>query len=136
MLVAVSGCGRSGETTKSKSGVDFDVVRAMGGWYDAYSVSHKNQPPKDEQAFRDYLNTRQTDLEKSGLTVDKMFVSPRSGEPLEWVYGKIGTVGPGSIAYIGYEKSPVDGKRLVIASRGINELVDDAQFHKLFPNAK
>jgi len=36
--------------------------------------------------------------------------------------------------FIAYEKTPVDGKRLVIATRGMFEEMDEARFRTVFPN--
>jgi hypothetical protein len=66
-----------------------------------------------------------------------MFASPRSGDSaFQWVYGKLPPKGRMGGNYFGYEKDPVDGKRLVIASRGMYEVMDDSKFNTVFSKAK
>jgi hypothetical protein len=131
MALSASGCGRKALS----SGVDFKKVRAMGDFYSAYVADHRGQPPKDEQAFREYLTSKQEALQKAGLNVDDMFKSPRGDGLLVWIFGKRPPVSSSGITYFAYEKAPVDGKRLVIGSRGGYEHLDEAQFRKAFPNA-
>ena len=136
VTAASLGCSKSA-ATKLSSGADYRVVRAMGSVYDGYLREHNGQPPKDEQAFRDYLQAKEEDLIKEGLSVDKMFISPRSGDStIQWVYGKSPLKGPAGMTYLGYEKDPVDGKRLVIGARGMYELMDDNKFQATFAKVK
>jgi hypothetical protein len=129
--LAPAGCGRGAKQAE----VDYTKVRAMGDFYSSYIAEHRGQPPKDEQAFRGYLATKEEQLNKAGLTVDEMFTSPRGSGPIVWVYGKKPPQSSSGTSYFGYEKSTVDGKRLVIGSRGSYEHLDDTQFRKAFPNA-
>lgn len=130
--LGLAGCGGGG--TANTTVADYAKIRAMGVVYDAYLNDHAGQPPKDEQEFRDYLSGKQELLDRTSLSVDEMFTSPR-GKPLGWVYGKRPPKGQTGMTYLGYEKEPVDGKRLVIAGRGMYEEMDDAQFQKVFPGA-
>jgi hypothetical protein len=125
------GCGG---TTAQSSGQDYSSIRAMTGFYEWYLGENKYQPPKDEEQFRTYLQGKQDSLGEFGLTVDEMFVSPR-GEKLAWVYGKKPPTGPGGMTYIAYELSPVDGKRLVLSTRGMHEEMDETRFKTVFPGA-
>jgi hypothetical protein len=132
MALVATGCGsKAGQS----SAADYTKVRAMGDFYSSYLSDHRGQPPKDEQAFRDYLNTKQDQLKNVGLTVDDMFKSPRGDGPLVWVYGKKPPVGSSGITYVAYERVPVGDKRLVIGTRGMYEQLDEAQFREAFPNA-
>jgi hypothetical protein len=104
--------------------------------YAAYLGAHSDQPPPDEQAFRQFLQTKQSNLERAGLTVDEVFVSPRNGEPLDWVYrGPLPTIANGMTVFA-YEKSSADGKRLVIARRGMYQVIDQAEFDRAIARAK
>ena len=136
VTVASLGCSRSAPTNLS-SGADYRVVRAMSSVYDAYLRENSGQPPKDEHAFREYLQSKEEDLAKDGLSVDKMFTSPRSNDiSIQWAYGKLAPKGPMGMSYCGYEKDPVDGKRLVIGTRGMYEVMDDNKFQATFSKAK
>lgn len=135
LVLALAGCGGGGDGSAGMHESDTTTMCAMSGLYGQYLGQHKNQPPPNEKAFRDYLNTKQDDLQRVGLTIDQMFVSPRNGEPFEWVYGRKPPAGPAGMTYVGYEKTSVDGKRLVIATRGMYEEMDDAKFRTVFPKA-
>jgi hypothetical protein len=137
LAFALAGCGGgdSGSAATDAIVVDYSSTRVLASLYSQYLSEHKNQAPPNEQAFREFLGTKQETLERAGLTIDDMFASPRNGQPLEWVYGRkppAGRVG----TYFAYEKTPVDGKRLVIATRGMYEEMDEAQFNTLFRKAR
>ena len=130
LLAGLAGCGGGSTGT---SAVDYTKIRALADMYGAYVADHRNQPPPNEQAFRDYLGTKQEYMQRAGITVDAMFVSPRNGEPIQWVYGRKPPAG-GYETYIAYEKTPVDGKWLAITARGTYQEMDEAWFRKVFPN--
>jgi hypothetical protein len=131
LVVPLTAC--NSELT-STSKIDDVRVRTMEGMYGAYLADHNNQPPRDEAAFRTYLETKQENLKRAGLMVDEMFVSPRGGGPLDWGYGKKPPRDNLGVTYVAYERAPVNGKRLVIAARGAYKEMDEAQFRKIFPN--
>jgi hypothetical protein len=106
----------------------------MGVQYARYMQAHGEKAPPNEQAFRDFLATRQSELEQAGLSVDAMFVSPRNGAPLMWVYGSEPMPNRGGLNYVGYETSSSDGKRLIISSQGIAETLDEGTVRTIFPN--
>jgi hypothetical protein len=136
VTAASLGCSKSAPA-KLSSGADYRVIRAMGSVYGGYLRDHGGQPPKDEQAFREYLQSKEEDLTRMGLTVDQMFASPRSSDSsFQWVYGKLPPKSQMGANYFGYEKDPVDGTRLVIASRGMYEVMDDSKFNTVFSKAK
>jgi hypothetical protein len=131
-LFQVAGCG--GAPTGANA-PDYSSIRAMTGFYEWYLGENKHQPPKDEQQFRAYLQGKQDSLDEFGLTVDEMFASPR-GEKLQWVYGKKPPSGPAGMMYIAYESRPVDGKRLVLSTRGMHEEMDETRFQAVFRNTQ
>jgi hypothetical protein len=133
VIVSV-GCGGAGPTAKTSDA--YDTLSKMAPFYGQYLIKHNGKPPADEKAFREFLNSKQDELAKAGLTVDKMFVSPRNGEPFEWVYGKVPPPNAGGMTYLGYESTDVGGKRFVFMSRGGQQEIDAAEFHNAFPNAK
>jgi hypothetical protein len=130
VAIPSAGCGGGASPTAT---VDYASVRAMGEMYGLYQQEHSGQAPKDEQAFREFLASKQEALDRLNLTVDGMFVSPR-GQPLEWVYGSRPPRSPGG-TFFAFEKTAVEGKRLVIGARGMYEEMDDVKFKKLFPKA-
>lgn len=130
-LSIVAGCGKGAADTPSGG-----TYRARANMYSAFMTAHKRQPPKSEAEFRQFLTTQQPKLEQAGLTVDQIFISPRNKEPLEWVYGRRPPMAAGGLTILGYEKSAVDGQRLIVGARGIHLTMDDAQFKRLFPSAQ
>jgi hypothetical protein len=135
LVVAVAGCSSS-SGGQTNSGLDNARVRTMSSLYKGYLSSHKNQSPPDEAAFRAFLGTKQDDLQKSGLTTDDVFISPRDGQPLQWIFGKNPRPSIAGMQYIAYEKTPKDDKRLVVATGGMIELMDEARFRTVFPKAQ
>jgi hypothetical protein len=134
MLVSLVGCGGTTGGGSDLSVGDYGNIRSLSAMYDLYTQEHKGKTPANEQEFRAFMQTNQDVLEKTGRTIDEVMTSPRSGEPFVMVYGKPPIQSKG-MSYIGYENSPVDGKRLVIGLRGMYEELDEAEFKKLFPDA-
>jgi hypothetical protein len=102
--------------------------------YARYLGDHRNTPPPDEAAFRKFVTDHPEYLESSKVTVDEIFVSPRTGQPFRWAYGRKPLVDKYGATYYGYEASPTDNKRLVIADRGFRE-IEESQFRESFPDA-
>jgi hypothetical protein len=130
-VLALAGCGR-GEPGKANP--TYSRLTALSNVYAGYLKTHKNQPPSDEQEFRKYLESKKDELQKQELTIDDVFVSPRTGRPLKWIYGKLPVPGRAGMRYIAYEESSIDNKRLVLAVVGY-DMLDDQQFKMVFPNA-
>ena len=107
----------------------------MSGFYETYMQERNGQAPPDEQAFRKYIEDQPDRLERYGLTVDKMFVSPRNGAPIQWVFGKVPSAGRAGMVIIAYETEPTNGERLVLATRGMSKSMNEADFRAVFPNA-
>jgi hypothetical protein len=106
----------------------------MTGFYEGYLRENRNQPPANEQAFRDFLNSKQENFQKAGVTIEQLFVSPRDGKPLKWVYGKKPPIWREiNMTCYAYEAEPVGGKRLVLGGRGMTVELDEAQFKQVFP---
>jgi len=134
VAVALVGCG--GGQSSTQSGTTNDKLRVMTSAYAGYLAKNKGKAPHDEAAFREYLNTSQRELEPAGLTADQVFVSPRNGAQLNWLYGGAVPKNYFGMKIVAYEneKGP-DGKRMVISTNGMSDFVDDAQLRVLFPGA-
>lgn len=130
LLVAV-GCGTGGSSGVGQA--DYGNSQTASAMFNAYMGANKGKTPPNEEAFRAFLETKQEVLLKTGRTIDGILTSPRSGQPLEFVYGKKPVSGPNGMLYFAYEKEPIEGKRLVIAGRGIYELMDESHFKQIFP---
>jgi hypothetical protein len=134
ILLVIAGCGPNIPSEEQLA--DYSKVRSMTGLYDGYLKEHRGKPPANEQAFRDYLNSKQQMLQETGMTADELFVSPRGDKPLKWAYGRqLPVWRQNGMTCYAYEVEPVEGKRLVIGGRGIVVEMDDAQFKSVFPNS-
>ena len=100
-----------------------------------YLGTHKSKAPKDEAEFRTFLAAQQARLDADGLTVEAMFVSPRGGQPLTWVFAQRPRA-VGGINVYGYESTSVDGQRMLIGDRGTHVMMADAEFQRAFPDAQ
>jgi hypothetical protein len=129
------GCGKKSAASKL-SHDDYGTLQIASSMFSTYIGENSGKTPPDEQAFRTYLESKQDKLDEQGKTVDELLTSPRNGEPLVFVYGKQPVRGPAGMIFYGYEKAPVDGKRLVLAGRGMYEEMDEAQFRKFFPDTQ
>lgn len=127
LLVLTAGCGSGG----SAGGVADKMmkVRTMGDLYAAH-LAEKKGPPADEAAWRAFLDTKQTELQAAGVSVEEMFVSPRDGAPLTWVYGKTPKSQFG-VTVIAYEQAPVDGRRYTVATKGMADYVEETRFQAM-----
>jgi hypothetical protein len=131
-LMALAGC--SGQRVPA-DGADPNLT-VLTKIYVDHMNAHSGNPPKDEAAFKDYIRQHGAPRLKGAnmSELDALFVSSRDHQPLVFVYG-IGADPRRQSAVIGYEQSPVDGKRTVGYRHGTIELVDDARFSELVPGA-
>jgi hypothetical protein len=114
---------------------DYQTLRFASGMYEIYLNEHGGKAPPDEQSYRSFVESKQDVLERMERTSDQLLSSPRTGEPLAFVYGKKPPKAPNGGSYVAYEKAPVNGKRVVIGGRAGYEEMDEAQFKKVFPGA-
>ncbi|HEX6961897.1 MAG TPA: hypothetical protein VF175_08530 [Lacipirellula sp.] len=84
--------------------------------------------PKNEQELKQTIGKMGLNLEAMKLaSVDELYVSERDGQPLVIV------LPPNSKGVIAYEKTGVDGTRLVAFSEGNVQEVDEVQMRDLVP---
>jgi hypothetical protein len=117
-LAATLGCGGVSPTG---GGDDFQTRRMLGLVATFYGdfLSERGAPPKDEAAFRAFLQERSQRLERMKLDVDTLLTSPRDGQPFIIVYGKrVAPRDSPNTPWAAYEQTGVDGKRLAAQVRG------------------
>lgn len=126
VVVVLAGCtGNQG----AGSTTQLTHVRMLTGLHTRASTELR-RPPKDEQEFKEFIKNSDVSLENMGVnSVDEIFVSERDGQPLGVAYG---SPLKGSDVVV-WEKTGVDGKRLVGHSIGMVEEVDEAKFKELVP---
>jgi hypothetical protein len=134
--LALAGCGRNA----APSGDDALARRQMSViamLYGEYLQAHNNFPPKDEAAFRGFLNENGGSLLKlyNVPDLDKLLTSPRDGQKFVVVYGKrIAPKDSPGTPWAAHEQTGVDGKRLAVQVRGATEELSPEQFSAQFPS--
>ena len=132
-LSGLAGC--TSDAASGSGGSVYKAVRDMGVLFNQFMTEHGGKPPQNEQEFRSFLAGKQSVLEALNLTVDGMFVSPRNGAPIRWVYGRKPPQGPQGMTFIAYENAPVDGKYFVLAMNGMHAELNEIEFKRLFSAA-
>jgi hypothetical protein len=129
-LAAFAGC--SGNNAPS-SGADPNLAMLTAIYVD-HMNAHQGVPPKDEAAFKESIRQHGANRRKGADINDlhSLFVSSRDNKPLVFIYG-IPADPRRQSTVIGYEQSPVDGKRTVGYRHGTAELVDETRFRELVP---
>ncbi len=120
-LLVAAGCG--GQVSPTGGDADFQTRRSMStlaSFYGDY-LSTYGAPPKDEAAFRAFLEERSQGIERMDIGgVDGLLKSPRDGQPLVVIYGKRQAPADSpNTAWAAYEQTGVDGKRMAAAVRGV-----------------
>jgi hypothetical protein len=130
-LPLLGGCG-GGKEYSAPLPEENVQLRQLAVFFGQYQSRNKGQMPRNEQELKSFIQS-------TGVTdVDSVLVSKRDGQPFVVRYGKAGGVGgppqPGkspSEPVVAYEKTGVDGKRMVAFSTGRVELVDETRFQEL-----
>ena len=96
----------------------------------------KGSGPTNEQEFRKHLRTvEKMVLEMNGVNpaaIDETFVSPRDNQPFVIVYGVgISGISGTKAPLVAYEKTGVNGKRLVAFANTKLDHVDESQLQEL-----
>ncbi len=128
-LVAV-GC--RGSQTQS-SDVEQSHIKVLAISYGLFTGRHRGQPPANEKAFREYVESRNSDRVKNIGGIDQMFISERDQKPYVVFYGKDVQKNNGVVAY---EQEGSGGKRFVADDLGVIEELDEEQFRARVPGAK
>ena len=122
----LAGCGR--RTTQQPEG--FAHFKAIAVIYGKYQGRHRGKRPKNLDDFKAFVEKGQTDmLSRFGVDgVEKLFVSPRDGEPLVFDFSNSSDSNLEHV--IAYEKTGVGGTRVVVSAMGSVELLDREEFRR------
>jgi len=128
-----AGCG--GGVSPTGGDADFQTRRSMSAvasFYGDYLSAH-GAPPKDEAAFRAFLQERSKQIERMNIGgVDGLLKSPRDEQPLVVVYGKrIAPPDSPHMPWAAFEQTGVDGKRMAAQVRGSIEELTTEEIEKL-----
>jgi hypothetical protein len=135
-LVIIAGCGGS-DALKSPAAARMKGLATM---YLDYAAARGSGPP-NEQAFKKHLRTVEGFvLQMNGVdpkAIDSTFISQRDNEPFVILYGVgINQISGTSAPLIAYEKTGVNGKRLVAFANTKLDHVDEARLKELIEAKK
>lgn len=125
-LLGCSGVSEDADLAKQRMGLG-----GLARVYGQYMSQHRGRPPRSEKELRKFIESQGAEY-LVGLeveTIDELFTSPRDGEPYVVIYGKRQDV-------VAYEAVGADGKRFYAHNLGGAELVDEAKFQEMVPDAK
>jgi len=119
-LIVAAGCGGGSGAAGGSDEQTIAVLRLTGQEYGSYLAAHNGQPPKDAAAFRQFVESRLDQLTPYNVkSADDLLKSPRDGQPLVIVAGKVATApDQKDFPWAAYEQTGVDGKRMAVNTRG------------------
>jgi hypothetical protein len=131
VAIGVAGCGGD-DALKSPAAAQLKGLATM---YLDFAAS-KGTGPQSEEAFKKHLKSVEGFvLQGNGLDpkqIDAAFVSPRDKQPFVVLYGVgIGRISGESAPLVAYEKTGVNGKRLVAFANTKLAHVDEAGLEEL-----
>src|SRR5688500_11093204 len=117
VAAAPLGCG---PTSKASGDAEISQIELLVSLYQR-AGRELGRYPKNEQELKQTIGKMDLNLEAMKLaSVDELYVSERDGEPLVIVFP------PNAKGVIAYEKTGVDGTRLVAFSEGNVQEVDES----------
>lgn len=126
-LLVLTGCGQAANQPSTDP-----HLQALALVFVNYMNKHGGSFPENEQALKDYVAAAGKGwLEQAGVDPSEdVFVSSIDGQPLEFIYANESDQRAAQ-GVIGFQKTSVDGQRLVAFRDGSVRAVDDAEFARL-----
>jgi len=138
-VAMLAGCGGGFNSATAIQDLNATNAQRLANLYVSHQQHNRGAGPKNEDAFKAYIKqVNPVLLERIGVDpnqVDALFTSDRDGEKLEVRYGIKGftTSEPEPVVF---EKTGVDGVRLVAFTRRDAEQVSDDAEYKSLLNSK
>lgn len=119
VLFAV-GCGTSKPEPDDNDRMTRAILGIVGEFYGAYLNTHKGRPPKDNQDFYRFLESRADELRLYNVeNPDQLYDSYRDNRPLVIVSGEVVSADDASGSpYAAFEQQGVDGRIYAVRVRG------------------
>ena len=134
VLITAIGCRQSSPESTLASLNESNVQRLVNLYF-AYQKKHDFNGPKDEQAFRQFVQGISLEkLQRIGVdpaSIDGIFVSERDGQPFKIRYRIKGSM-MGSQDPVVFESQGADGKRMVGFLNMTQREVDAAEYDQLW----
>ncbi|MGI9429927.1 MAG: hypothetical protein ACR2NM_14795 [Bythopirellula sp.] len=143
MLVGLVAIGAIGASPGCSSADPADLLAAandsniqrLANLYEAFQSRHNWRGPKDEADLKSFLEgwnpNKLANIGVNPEAIDEVFVSERDGEPLQIRYGVPGHI-MGSEAAVVFEKTGIDGRRMVGFLNMTRREVDAAEYDRLW----
>jgi len=117
------GCQQRSSTTDDAG---HSRMKVVGILYGMYMSEHGGKAPPNASEFRAFIEREPANWNKLAPTVDELLSSPRDRSPLKLLYGDaVKAAASGSLPWIAYESTPIDGQRMIVDCRGTVELIAD-----------
>ena len=136
-IVMVAGCG-GGDTVEQIVGdINSNNTMRIASSYVLYQFNNGYKGPKNKDAFVKFLNDPSiaSNLEMMGYDmsdIESVFISERDGEEIQVRWGVAGSQ-RGCYEPLAFEKTGVDGSRIVAFGNGVfEEVEDDATYDEYF----
>jgi hypothetical protein len=132
--VTLSSTGCNSQVSSDNGAADTSRIKALTMLYTSYMNRHGGAPASESEFKRYITETGKPFLESQGIAVDELFVSPRDNQPHVVLYGTEAAklLNQGVVTY---ERTGVDGTRLVGYRAGSVNEVDEIEFRKLIPSS-
>jgi hypothetical protein len=139
LLVASAGCSTSSDPSGQVAAMNDSNIRRVANLYTAFQIRKGFAGPKDEAAFKQFIERDMSPkklqlMQVDPAQVDNLFTSERDGKPFTVRYGVQG--GIGVVAAVVFEQQGKDGKRQVGFTGGTVEEVDDARYGQLLKGTR
>jgi hypothetical protein len=135
-LLLSDGCSTSsGQSAPSRTAKS--SLKQISVLFGQYCGRHSGQGPKNEAEFRKFIaDNGQRSLKAAAVSsVDDLLTSPRDHQPFQVRYGvKAGPPGTPGGRIVAYEKTGVNGSRLVVDPLGKVREVDQQELDGLLKN--
>ena len=132
-IIISLGCGGgkpTGDEARARA-----ALRMVGIEYGRYLVANNGAPPPDEAAMRTFLDLQISRTPNYGVaSADELLSSTRDGKPLQLICGaKVAPPDRPEALWAAYEQTGVDGRRLVVNTRGDVVELDAEAFDRDVP---
>jgi hypothetical protein len=134
LVATITGC-RQSNPESTVAALNESNVQRLVNLYFAYQKNFDFNGPKDEQAFRQFVQGLDSEkLQRIGVdpaSVDSIFISERDGQPFKIRYRVRGSI-MGSSEPVVFESQGVDGNRMVGFLDMSQREVDAAEYDQLW----
>jgi len=120
LAIFITGCGRGGGSSKNPfESPERRHIMQMASVYRGYLSAHNNKPPANPGALKDWAKSQPKEVLDKWIneSLDTALVSPRDGEPYQFVPPPKRKLGPQVLQV--YEKTGVKGKHYISGESGM-----------------